>query len=52
MITLILSFATSTVSMVRTIATMCTVNIRHDEDPAKWKKLLWALSIGPLRSLW
>nr|WP_263324362.1 BCCT family transporter [Neobacillus sp. Marseille-Q6967] len=46
MITLILSFSTAADSMVRTIATLCTVNIRHDEEPASWKKLLWALSIG------
>lgn len=48
MITLILSFATAADSMVRTIATMCTENIRHDEEPANWKKLLWALSIGTI----
>ncbi|WP_243292287.1 BCCT family transporter [Bacillus sp. FJAT-47783] len=46
MIALILSFATAADSMVRTIASMCTSNIEHDEEPANWKKLLWALSIG------
>lgn len=46
MVTLILSFSTAADSMVRTIATLCTKNIRHDEEPASWKKLLWALSIG------
>ncbi|WP_400161963.1 BCCT family transporter [Brevibacillus sp. TJ4] len=46
MLTLILSFATAADSMVRTISTLCTANIRHDEEPAKWKTLLWALSIG------
>jgi glycine betaine transporter len=46
MITLILSFATAADSMVRTIASMCTLNIRHDEEPAKSKKLLWGLSIA------
>jgi glycine betaine transporter len=46
MATLILSFAAGADSMVRTIASLCTINIRHDEEPANWKKLLWALSIG------
>ncbi|MCD4840079.1 BCCT family transporter [Neobacillus sedimentimangrovi] len=46
MITLILSFSTAADSMVRTIASLCTINIKHDEEPASWKKLLWALSIG------
>lgn len=46
MITLILSFATSADSMVRTIAIMSTKNIRHDEEPPNWQKLIWALSIG------
>ncbi|WP_084028835.1 BCCT family transporter [Bacillus sp. J33] len=48
MITLILSFATAADSMVRTISSLCTENIRHDEEPAKWKKLLWALSIATI----
>lgn len=48
MITLILSFATAADSMVRTIGVLCTVNIRHDEEPAQWKKLIWALSIGTI----
>ncbi len=46
MLTLILSFATAADSMVRTISVLCTVNIRHDEEPAQWKKLIWALSIA------
>lgn len=46
MIALILSFATAADSMVRAIATLCTVNISFDEEPAKWKMLIWALSIG------
>lgn len=48
MVTLVLSFATAADSMVRTISSLCTANIRHDEEPAKWKKLLWALSIGTI----
>ncbi|WP_226580228.1 BCCT family transporter [Halobacillus litoralis] len=46
MIALILSFATAADSMVRAIATLCTINIRFDEEPAKWKMLLWAVSIA------
>ncbi len=46
MIALILSFATAADSMVRSIATLCTVNIRFDEEPAKWKMLVWAISIA------
>ncbi|MCL7748784.1 BCCT family transporter [Halalkalibacter alkaliphilus] len=46
MIALILSFATAADSMVRAIATLCTVNIRYDEEPAKWKMLIWAVSIA------
>lgn len=46
MLTLILSFATAADSMVRTIAQLCTINSKHDEEPASWKKLLWGLSIG------
>lgn len=45
MFTLILSFATAADSMVRTIATLTTKNIRHDEEPDNWKKLIWSLSI-------
>ncbi|WP_088006086.1 BCCT family transporter [Indiicoccus explosivorum] len=48
MIALILSFATAADSMVRAISTLCTVNIRFDEEPAKWKMLLWALSIATI----
>ncbi|MCM3790021.1 BCCT family transporter [Domibacillus indicus] len=46
MLTLILSFSTAADSMVRTISVLCTSNISHDEEPASWKKLIWALSIG------
>ncbi|PRX38652.1 choline-glycine betaine transporter [Planifilum fimeticola] len=46
MVTLVLSFATAADSMTRTIASLCTSNIRHDEEPPNWQKLVWALSIG------
>lgn len=46
MITLILSFSTAADSMTRTIASLCTSNIAHDQEPPKWQKLLWGLSIG------
>lgn len=46
MIALILSFSTAADSMVRAIAMLCTVNIRYNEDPAKWKMLIWAISIA------
>ena len=45
---LILSFATSADSMTRTIAALCTKNLRFDEEPAKWHKLLWSFSIGAI----
>lgn len=48
MLTLILSFATAADSMVRSIASLCTLNIRHDEEPKQWKKLVWAISIGTI----
>lgn len=48
MITLILSFSTAADSMTRTIASLCTENIRHDEEPATWQKVLWGLSIGSI----
>ncbi|MFG6147653.1 BCCT family transporter [Halobacillus sp. B23F22_1] len=51
MIVLILSFATAADSMVRAISTVCTVNIRYDEEPAKWKMLLWAISIATVAFL-
>ncbi|MFW5873519.1 MAG: BCCT family transporter [Bacillota bacterium] len=45
---LVLSFATSADSMTRTIAALCTKGLRFDEEPAKWHKLLWSLSIGAI----
>ena len=46
MATLVLSFSTAADSMTRTIASLCTLSITHDQEPASWLKLLWALSIG------
>lgn len=48
MITLILSFSTAADSMTRTIASLCTENMKHDEEPPTWQKLLWGLSIGSI----
>lgn len=48
MITLILSFSTAADSMTRTIASLCTQGIKHDEEPPIWQKLLWGLSIGAI----
>lgn len=46
MLTLILSFSTAADSMTRTIASLCTLNVKHDEEPPNWQKLVWGLSIG------
>src|SRR5690606_35321599 len=46
MVTLELPFATAADSMTRTIASLCTSTIRHDEESPNWQKLVWALSIG------
>ncbi|SDK73614.1 BCCT family transporter [Natronincola ferrireducens] len=46
MIALMLSFSTNADSMTRTIASLCTENIKHDEEPAAWQKLTWGLTIG------
>ncbi len=48
MITLILSFSTAADSMTRTIASLCTKNMEYNEEPPKWQKLLWGLSIGAI----
>ncbi len=48
MITLILSFSTAADSMTRTIASLCTKNIEYNEEPPRWQKLLWGLSIGSI----
>lgn len=48
MITLIISFSTAADAMTTTISVMCTKNLRHDEEPKTWMKLLWGLSIGAI----
>ncbi|MBN2899147.1 MAG: BCCT family transporter [Clostridia bacterium] len=48
MITLILSFSTAADSMTRTIASLCTKDLEFDEEPPRWQKLLWGLSIGAI----
>lgn len=48
MITLILSFSTAADSMTRTIASLCTNDMRHDEEPPIWQKLVWGLSIAAI----
>lgn len=48
MITLILSFSTAADSMTRTIASLCTKDIEYNEEPPRWQKLLWGLSIGAI----
>lgn len=48
MITLIISFSTAADAMTTTISVMCTKNMKHDEEPKNWMKLLWGLSIGAI----
>ncbi len=48
MIALMLSFSTAADSMTRTIASLCTANMKFDEEPPKWQKLLWGISIGAI----
>lgn len=48
MLALVLSFATAADGMTRTIAALCTKDLRFDEEPAKWHKLLWGLSIAAI----
>ncbi|OGO78838.1 MAG: BCCT transporter [Clostridiales bacterium GWB2_37_7] len=48
MITLIISFSTAADAMTTTISVMCTRNMKHDEEPKTWMKLLWGLSIGAI----
>ncbi|MCK8827299.1 BCCT family transporter [Natroniella acetigena] len=45
---LVLSFATAANSMTRTIAALCTEGLKFDEEPAKWHKLLWGISIAAI----
>lgn len=46
--TLIISFATSADSMTSTIASICTHDIRADEEAPKSQKLIWGLSISAI----
>ncbi|WP_315115124.1 BCCT family transporter [uncultured Clostridium sp.] len=48
MLTLIISFATSADAMTTTIASLCTRNMEHDEEPPTWQKILWGVSIGAI----
>lgn len=48
MVTLILSFSTNANGMTRTIASMCTRNIKHDEEPKMWLKVLWGVTISTI----
>ena len=51
MITLVLSFSTAADSITRTVASLCTKGIEHDEEPASWQKLLWGISVGTIAYL-
>ncbi|SNS27635.1 BCCT family transporter [Pseudomonas segetis] len=46
--TLIISFATAADSMTSTIASICTKNIRADEESPKSQKIIWGLSISAI----
>jgi glycine betaine transporter len=48
MITLIISFSTAADAMTTTIASLCTINSQHNEEPAGWQKILWGVSIGAI----
>ena len=48
MLTLIVSFATAADVMTTTIASLCTRNMKHEEEPPAWQKLLWGISIGAI----
>ncbi|MDR2528781.1 MAG: BCCT family transporter [Synergistaceae bacterium] len=48
MLTLIISFATAADAMTSTIASLCTRNLKRDEEPPVWQKLLWGISIGAI----
>lgn len=48
MVTLIVSFSTAADVMTTTIASLCTRNLKHGEEPPTWQKLLWGLSIGTI----
>lgn len=46
--TLILSFATAADSMTSTIASICTHDIRADEESPKRQKVIWGISISAI----
>lgn len=46
--TLIISFATAADSMTSTIASICTHDMRADEESPKRQKVIWGLSIGAI----
>ncbi|MCE5202436.1 MAG: BCCT family transporter [Synergistaceae bacterium] len=48
MLTLMLSFATAADVMTTTIASICTKDLKHGEEPPAWQKILWGLSIGAI----
>ena len=48
MLTLIVSFATAADVMTTTIASLCTRNMKREEEPPAWQKLLWGISIGAI----
>lgn len=48
MVTLIVSFATAADAMTTTIASLCTKNMKHDEEPPTWQKIIWGVSIGAI----
>lgn len=48
MLTLILSFATAADVMTTTIASICSANLAHGEEPPAWLKILWGVSIGAI----
>lgn len=45
-VALIAAFSTTADTMSTTIATLCTKDSRHDEEPAIWQKIVWGVSIG------
>jgi choline-glycine betaine transporter len=48
MVTLMLSFATAADVMTTTIASICTKDLAHGEEPPAWQKILWGVSIGAI----
>lgn len=48
MITLVLSFSTAADSMTRTISTVCSKDLKFDEEPPKTQKILWGVLIATI----